>query len=573
MFLIDSLGRNKGVRYFCNYHEQACAMAAEAYARTRNHVGACVVTTGPGCTNALSAIAGAWVDSVPVIVISGQVRRELIADYSKLRQLGPQEINIVDMAKPVTKYTANITDPAQIRVELERAWSIATSGRPGPVWLSIPLDVQSAEIDETALPAYQEPVRTEDQASVLKRSEQVADVIQRLQKAKRPLLICGNGIHLAHAEHVFAKLAQKSKTPVLLTIGAMDLLEENHPYYMGKFGPVGQRRANFALQNSDLILSLGASLSIASIGFNTKGFAPKAFKIMVNIDAAELSKPNLTPDLSIQSDVKWFIEDLLRQATDVNFTPPSRWLDACRNWKKRYPLVSPDFYNDREHVNSYVFADVLSDLLTADDLILTGNSLDCVSIYQSFRVKKGQRIFTNINFGAMGWDLPGALGASIGANNKRTVLVTGDGSLQFNIQELQTVSHYRLNIKIFVLNNAGYSSIRTTQKTYFSGNFVGSDEKSGVSNPNFADLARAYGLHYARIATNEEIREKTTMILATDGPALCELNISADQLRSPRVSSARREDGTLETRPLEDMYPFLSREEIWENMHLFDDEE
>ncbi|MFZ4702960.1 MAG: thiamine pyrophosphate-dependent enzyme, partial [Candidatus Methylumidiphilus sp.] len=286
----------------------------------------------------------------------------------------------------------------------------------------------------------------------------------------------------------------------------------------------------------------------------------------------ELSKPNLKPDLCIISDARNFIEDLLSQASGVEFTRPNNWLEACQNWKRRYPLVSADFYADQEHVNSYVFADILSDLLTSDDLIVCGNSLDVTSIYQSFRVTKGQRVFTNINFGAMGWDLPGALGASVAADHRRTVLVTGDGSLQFNIQELQTVSYYRRNLKIFVLNNKGYSSIRTTQNTHFAGNLVGSDEHSGVSNPNFGLIAQAYGLHYSYISTNAEVKDKASAILAKDGPALCELNISYDQMRIPRVSSARREDGTMETRPLEDMYPFLPREEIWDNMHIFDDD-
>jgi len=570
MFLTDALGLNKKVNYFCNYHEQACAVAAEAYARTRNHVGACLVTTGPGATNALSAIAGAYVDSIPVIVISGQVRREVIADYSKLRQLGPQEINIIEMARPVTKYAVNVTDPARIRLELERAWHIATTGRPGPAWVSIPLDVQSSEIDEECLSPYDPPSVSDHLLSASELEHAVRKVLERIRNAHRPVLICGNGVYLGHAEGLVSKLAEALKTPVLLTIGAMDLMDENDPFYMGKFGPVGQRRGNFALQNADLFLSLGASLSIASIGFNTKGFAPKAYKIVVNIDAAELEKPNLSPDVAIRSDVKAFIEELVRQAAAAEIFPAQRWLDACSNWKKRYPLVSPEFHDDRDHVNSYVFADILSDCLTPDDLIIAGNSLDVVSIYQSFRVKRGQRIFTNINFGAMGWDLPAAFGASVAGKDKRTILVTGDGSLQFNLQELQTVSHYRRNLKIFVLNNGGYSSIRTTQHNYFDGRLVGSDGHSGVSNPSFAGLARAFGMQYVHIANNAEIADKSLAVLATDGPVLCELNVAYGQMRSPRVSSAKRPDGTLETRPLEDMYPFLPPEEVRENMHLFD---
>jgi acetolactate synthase I/II/III large subunit len=569
MHLIDSVGRTQSLRYICNYHEQACAIAAESYARTTNSIGACLVTTGPGSTNALSGIAGAWVDSIPVIVISGQVRRDLIADYARLRQFGPQEINVIDMARPVTKYATTVMEPEMIRYELEAAYAHATSGRPGPVWVNIPLDVQGEIIDELNLPAYsQRPI--DDSADVETRREQVRQVIQMIQQAKRPILILGNGVRLAHAEQLIEKFVPQLGIPVIATIGGMDLMDENHPLNMGRFGPIGQRRANFALQNSDLLIGLGASMSVASIGFNTAGFAPNAKKIMVNIDTGELTKSNLTSDLAVQADVSWFIEEFLRQAEGVEFGVSPKWLNACEHWKKNYPIITPDYLDDREHVNSYVFASILSDLLAPHDVVVTGNSLDIVSIYHSFKVKLGQRIFTNINFGAMGWDLPAAVGACVAHGNQRTILVTGDGSFQFNVQELETIRVNQLNVKIFVLNNDGYESIRATQNNYFEGRFVGADPKSGIGNPDFAKLAEAYGLGYEHIMTNDEIRVKTASVLQRAGPMLCELNLSYHQGRSPKTSSYRREDGTLESRPLEDMYPFLPREEIARNMHMFD---
>jgi len=476
MHLVDSLGRRPGVRYICNFHEQACAIAAEAYARVRNSVGACLVTTGPGSTNALSGIAGAFVDSVPVIVISGQVRRDIIADYSKLRQLGPQEIDIESMARPVVKYFKTLMDPAMLRYELESAWWHATTGRPGPAWINIPLDVQGAEFEEEGSPSFQAPAAV---SSSIELSAQVAQVIEMLRASQRPVVIGGNGIHLGRAHDGFERFVEKVGAPVLSTIGGLDLLDEFHPLYMGRFGPTGQRRANFTLQNSDLLITIGASMSISSIGFNTSGFAPKAKRIMITNDSNDLAKPNFKPDLGVAADANLFFAEFLSQSNDEEFRFASRWREACTKWKERYPTITPDYYADGDFVNSYVFARALSEELEADDVIIAGNSLDIVSILHSFNVKKGQRVFTNINYGAMGWDLPGAVGACVGSGDHRTCLVTGDGSIQFNIQEMMTIAVNRLPVKIFVLNNDGYESIRATQKNFFSGNFVGSGFDSG----------------------------------------------------------------------------------------------
>jgi acetolactate synthase I/II/III large subunit len=566
MHLVDSLGRRPGVRYICNFHEQACAIAAEAYARVRNSVGACLVTTGPGSTNALSGIAGAFVDSVPVIVISGQVRRDIIADYSKLRQLGPQEIDIESMARPVVKYFKTLMDPAMLRCELEAAWWHATSGRPGPAWINIPLDVQGAEFEPEGARSFEPP---QPERSQLK--DKISTAITFLREAKRPVVIGGNGIQLGRAQALFAAFVEKLGAPVLSTIGGLDVLPEAHPLYMGRFGPTGQRRANFTLQNSDLILTVGASMSISSIGFNTAGFAPKAKRIMVTIDANDLEKPNYHPDLGIAADANQFFREFLEQAGNVSFAFSPKWREACAHWKARYPLVTADYFVDEENVNSYVFARELSAELAPGDVVVTGNSLDIVSILHSFEVKEQQRVFTNINYGSMGWDLPGAVGACVGSGDHRTCLVTGDGSIVFNLQELLTIRANNLPVKIFVLNNDGYESIRATQKNFFEGNFVGSDFKSGIANPNFRHLAQAFGFKYFHIANNAEISTKLADVLAGREPVLCELKLSPVQPRSPKTMSSRRPDGSLETRPLEDQFPFLPREEVFENMHLFDE--
>jgi acetolactate synthase I/II/III large subunit len=572
MFLTDAVGRHPQMRYVCNFHEQACAIAAESYARVRNSVGACLVTTGPGSTNALSAIAGAFVDSVPVIVISGQVRRQLFADYSKLRQYGPQEINIEPMARPVVKYFKTLTDPAQLRCELERAWWHATTGRPGPVWINIPLDVQSLDFDPENSPGFDPP------AADASRSRQeletaVAKSIEMLRESTRPIIIAGTGIHLGGAHQEFRAFVEALGAPVLSTIGGLDLLEESHPLYMGRFGPVGQRRANFALQNADLILSVGASMSISAIGFNAATFGPKAKRrIMVNIDEGDLGKGNYRPDLAVAADAGSFMAEALRQMSGVAFSFSPRWREACADWKTRYPTVTDDYYKPDGFVNSYVFARELSEQLNPRDVVVTGNSLDIVSVLHSFAVRPGQRVYTNINFGAMGWDLPGAIGAAVGRKDALTCLMTGDGSFQFNLQELLTIRINKLPIKIFVLNNEGYESIRSTQTNYFEKRFVGADFDSGIGNPDFRLLAAAYEIPYERIETNAEIAAKLAVVLAQPGPVLCELHVHPDQPRSPKIISTRREDGTMESRPLEDMFPFLSREELRDNMGLFDNE-
>lgn len=569
MHLTDSVGRDPRLRYICNYHEQASAIAAEACARIKNRIAACLVTTGPGATNALSGIAGAWFDSIPVLVLSGQVRTPLIADYKKLRQLGPQEVDIVPMAKPVTKYVASIRDPQTIRQDLERAFSAATADRPGPVWLELPLDVQSAMIDESRLSSFEAELPAPRSVQALQL--QARAVHEMLQEARRPVLILGNGVRLAGGEEELFGLLEATRIPILLTIGGMDLVAENHPRHMGAFGPVGRRASNFALQNSDLILSIGASLSIASIGFNAAGFAPKAKKIAVNIDEGELTKENVRLDLGICADARAFLSALREELAGRSVQGSEKWLAACADWKRRYPAVASEAYAETGFVNSYAFTEKLSECLGEEAVVVTGNSLDACSVYQAFRVKSQQRVLLPTNYGAMGWDLPAAVGACV-AHNGQVVLVTGDGSIQFNVQELQTVRQNDLPLKIFVLNNDGYESIRATQSTYFEGRFVGADRASGIGNPDFARLAAAYGLPYARVRTNAEL-DSIAAFLQEDGPGLCELLLSPTQGRNPKVTSFRREDGTIESRPLEDMFPFLSREEIWENMHLFDDED
>jgi acetolactate synthase-1/2/3 large subunit len=568
MYLLDSVGRSSEVRYYCSYHEQAAVVEAEGYARIRNGVGACFVTTGPGAANAVSALPAAWVDSIPLIVISGQVKRELIPDYDKIRQLGPQQANIIGMARKITKYANVVMDPAKIRYELEYAYAQATTGRPGPVFLEIPVDVQGMQIDPAELEGYTEKVDHDTQARV---GLIAAEVLREIRKAKRPILVCGNGIHRARAQKDLKSVLDLLQIPIALPLTAKDVIEEDHPLNIGVFGTAGQRRANFAIQNADCLIAIGAGLNSQKIGFNVDGFAPNAKKIVVDIDNAQLEYQILKPDLGFQADAGDFLRQMLKQLERESYTAPEKWLDACSQWKTKYPLIVPDYLADKEHVNSYIFYDRLSEILDPSDVLVTGIALDTTTYFQAYRVRKGQRTI-NSGWGAMGWCLPMAVGACIGENNHRTICATGDGSFNFNMQELLTISRYRLQIKIFVLNNKGYSNIRATQESFFDGRYVGADFDSGLANPNFEKLAEAFGFSYLYIKTNAELDDGIRRALAADGCVICEVNISSKQRIFPKASAFRRPDGTFESRPLEDMAPFLSREELWENMHMFDDE-
>lgn len=568
MYLLDSIGKSKKIRYIVNHHEQACAIAAEAYARVTNKVGVCFVTTGPGSTNAITGVAGAWVDSIPMLVISGQVKRELIADYKKVRQVGPQEINIIDIIKGITKYAKTIMNPDSIRYEIERAFYEAKNGRPGPVWLNIPLDVQGAIINKEKLEGFEIKEIEKNEKGILSRK--IIKTVKLLEKSKRPVILAGSGIRLSGGLMEFIKMVNMLKIPVLTTINGLDLIEESNKYFFGRFGPMGQRRANFVLQNSDLIISIGSSLNVATTGFDFKNFACKAKKIFVNIDKNELSKIKFKIDLSIKCDAKDFIKRMCEITDKLKMNIDKRWLEVCRYWKEKYPVILSEFYNDKEHVNSYVFFNELSKLINSKQILTTGVGLDVVSFIQSYQVRKEQRAFVNKNFGSMGWDLPAVVGTCTANNFESVVCVVGDGSVQLNIQELATIGYYKMPIKIFIFNNGGYKSIRDTQNTLFGGNLVGADGKTGENNPNFEKIASAYGIKYCKIKSNDEITKTIRKVLKENGSVITEVFLNYDQERIPRMSTQRLCDGTLVSKSLEDMYPFLDEKEIWENMHMFD---
>jgi len=565
MHLVDSLGRCKDIEYVCNHHEQACAIAAEAYARVTNNLGVALVTTGPGGTNAITGVAGAWLDSTPCLFISGQVKRDDLMGNLGVRQLGSQEIDIVSLVKPITKYACTIMDPANIRFHLEKAVYLARSGRPGPVWIDIPLDVQAASIEPEMLDSFDlKEIDVNPYHANLEK--QISGVVDLINNSERPIILAGNGIRLAGAEKVFLDLVNQLNIPVLTTWLGIDLLPESHNLFIGRPGSIAPRGANFALQNSDCLLIIGSRLDMALTGYAHEKFARAAKKIMVDIDPHEIKKIDASIDMPICADAKAFIHALLERLNKTKVQASSNWLLRCQEWKEKYPVVLKEHRMHRGSVSTYFFSETLSDELSNDDLIVPGSSGNCVEIFLLvFKVKSGQRVFHNRGLGAMGFGLPASIGACIASGRRRTICVDGDGGFQLNIQELETVAHLKLPIKFFVMNNGGYASIRAMQKNYFQ-HLVGADSESGLTLPDITRVAKAYGLPTMRIVDQNDLRNQIKDVLNISGPVICEIMTLPDEIRAPRLSSRQRSDGTMISKPLEDLWPFLEREEFLSNM-------
>lgn len=570
MHLNDAFGRCEGMEYVACHHEQACAIAAEGYARLSGRMAAVNVTTGPGGLNTLTGLHGAWTDSIPMIVVSGQVRTEtLVACHGDpdLRQLGDQEVDIVRVVSPLTKYAALVTDPARIRYHLERALHLAASGRPGPVWLDIPMDVQGAQVDPAALDPY-DPAEDALPPAGREVRALARETLQRLRASKRPVLLPGTGIRTAGAYDLFRRAVDRLGLPVATAFNAHDLLPDDHPCYVGRPGTVGDRPGNFAVQNADLLLVLGCRLNIRQISYNWKAFAREAFKIMVDADPSELRKPTLSIDLPVHADLGAFLEALLAESEGFDASEDQRsYLAWCKARQARYPVVLPEYRSKPGPVNPYCFAEALFDRLEPGDIVVTGDGTACVTTFQAARIKEGQRLFSNSGCASMGYDLPAALGAAVAAGEgKRVVCMAGDGSIQMNVQELQTIATHRLPITIFLYNNQGYHSIRQTQRNFFPDNIVGCGLESGLGFPDFEKLCAAYGIAYAKVSEHAEMKAGIDRALCVEGPSLCEVMLDLDQGFAPKLSSRRLEDGRMVTSPLEDLAPFLSREELAENL-------
>jgi acetolactate synthase-1/2/3 large subunit len=568
MHLVESLGNNKDLRFICNLHEQACAIAADACAQYRNGLGVALVTTGPGGTNAITGVAGSWLDSIPVLMLSGQVKRDDLCEGKGIRQMGFQEIQIVKLVQPIVKYAAVVMDSAMIRYHLEKAVFLARAGRPGPVWLDIPLDVQAAMIDETGLKRFnpaEEGLVAKPVVPELRR--QVAHVLDLLGQAQRPVILAGNGIRLAGALDSFDKVVRILGAPVLLTWKAIDFLAEEDPLYAGRPGAIGQRAANFAIQNADFVLAIGARLDHGQTGYSHINFARGAVKVMVDVDVAEIDKMMMPVAEKVAADAYDFLAELLKQVSCRPVQEPGAWLARCKEWQRQYPLVTQENWNRTDAVDLYVLIEVLSELMSPGDLLIPGSSGQCSELtMQAFKVKCGQRIFNTEGLGPMGFGLPAAIGGCVASGGRKTICLDGDGGVQMNIQELETLHRLQVPVKLFVLNNQGYGSIRISQKNYFNGHYVASDESSGLSLPDICKLASAYGLSTSRLTSHEGIRDRIREILAAPGPFVCDVVVPKDQPTSPKLSSFQKKDGSMGSRPLEDLWPFLDRDEFQSNM-------
>lgn len=564
MHLNDSVGRNKNLEFVSNHHEQASAMAAETYARISDNLGVALVTTGPGGTNAVTGVAGAWLDSTPCLFLSGQVKRaDLIGDLG-IRQNGVQEIGIVDIVKSITKYAATVMEPDSIRCHLEKAVHLAKAGRPGPVWLDIPLDVQAAIVDTDSLKGFDAEDKTEGPIDKL-LINQVSKAIALLDKAERPVLLVGNGTRLSKAVNEVRTLVERLNVPVLLTWPALDILSDSHPLLVGRPGPVAPRGANFALQNSDLLISIGARLDTVVTGYAQANFARAAKKVMVDIDPAEINKMRVKIDVPVCVDAKRFIQEMIKQSSALEPKDRLAWLNRCQEWKKKYPVVLPE-YRLEKLVSTYVLTDILSDELTPNDVIIPTSSGAGIEIFLlAFRAKQGQRVLNTTALGAMGNGLPASIGGCLASGRKRTICIDADGGIQFNIQEFQTLAQLNLPIKIFVINNQGYSSIRTSQSRYFN-RLTGADATSGLSLPDICKVASAYGLAVRKITDQAHLVEKVREVLNLPGTVVCEVLAPPDEPRAPSMMTVQKPGGEMVSKPLEDLWPFLERKEFLSNM-------
>ncbi len=572
MFLNDAFGYHPRISAVYQHHEQACAMAAEGYARLAAQPGVCIVTTGPGSINALNGVFGAWTDSIPMIVLSGQVKRETCLAATPvpgLRQLGDQEVDIVRMATPITKYATVVTDPSRIAYEFDKAWHLATSGRPGPVWLDIPIDVQSSQIEPASLERYVPDERSHGPVDT-DLGARCVDIVERLSQARRPVLMGGTGVRLAGAVDAFVALAERLQIPVV-TAWTHDLIASDHPLFAGRPGTIGTRAGNFVVQNADLLIVVGSRLNIRQTSYNWSSFASAAHVIHVDIDEAEMRKPTYHANETLCADARAFCTAMtaaLDSRGERVHVPPS-WLAWCKERGERYPNVTDAKRDPARPLNPYAFVEGLFDQLDADDVVVTGNAAACIVSFQTARLKQGQRLFSNSGSASMGYDLPAAIGAYFGAldargGQRRVVCLAGDGSLMLNLQELQTLATNRIPIKLVVLNNGGYLSIRTSQTNFFKRR-VGESASSGIGFPNFGKLADAFGIAYTRINGHDFI-EPLRRALDAEGPTLIEVMLDPEQGFEPRLSSRQLEDGSIATPRLEDMFPFLPREELQANL-------
>lgn len=562
MHLNDSLGKNENLTGICMLHEQGASIAAESYARIAEGYGACLVTSGPGGTNAITGLAGAYYDGIPVIFISGQVKRADLVGNQKIRQFGIQEADIVSIAKPISKYAVQIKEPEDIKYELEKASKIAVSGKPGPVWIDIPLDIQATDIDIDTLEGFNEVME-----EYPCKKEDIDKVIELFNKAERPVMLIGNGIRMAKAVNEIRDLYDLLAIPVLTSWNGVDLIEDNHPLFYGRPGAVGHRHANFIQQNADFVLTIGSRLNLLSTGYNFDSFLEKANHIMVEIDKYEMEKKSVHPKLKINCDAKSFIQALLNRKDELNLEKRTKWIEHCNKLREKYPIFIQEQEPREGYVSTYDLVNEVSNQMTENDIYQFTSSGTSVDIAMKvFRIKKGQRAFLTKGLAAMGYDLPASIGSCIASNKKRTVCITGDGSIAMNMQELEVLKRLNLPVKIFVVDNNGYSMIYGSQNGNFKGHLTGCTKESGLTLPDMKRIAEAFGIRGMHIDNEEELHNKVVEALESDGPVICTVKADITQKILPKQTNYMREDGQMASRPLEDMTPLLDRDEFMKNM-------
>ena len=559
--LVDSFDKST-INLIPTLHEQGASIAAESYGQYTNNLGVCLVTTGPGATNAVTGVASAWLDSIPMLIICGQVQNKDRVQDRGVRQIGFQEINSVSIYKDITKYAVTLDDPEMIRYHVEKALWLATSGRKGPVLLDIPLDIQACEIEPESLQSY----------ICTKRDNYIINVersIEAMLKSKHPIILVGNGVRLADAIPEFEKFIKTTNIPVLTTWKALDLLDETDSQYVGRPGGVGQRGANFNQQNSDFILVIGARLDHGQLAYQPQYFARHATRAIVDIDVDEINKLGIKIHHPIEMDAKEFLE-IANSILDKKSIPIfSEWQKHCRALYEKYPVIEAKYLEKQNIINNYAFMKYLSDLLPSNSLVIPGSSGACSEVtMQAFQVKKGCRVYNSEGLGAMGFGIPAAIGGCIASGKKETISVDGDGGFVMNVQELELVRRYNLPIKFFVLNNDGYGSIKTTQNTHFGGRLVASDPSSGLTLPSIELTASAYKIPFVRIENQNNLKQELKEVLDTTGPIICELMVDPNHITLPKASVYKKEDGSFATRPMEDLFPFLDRDEFQENLMI-----
>lgn len=567
MHLNDALGHKEGLTSIYNHHEQACAIGAEGYARLTGKIALCTVTSGPGGTNAITGVMGGWLDSIPMFVLSGQVKRETTTwscPELPLRQLGDQEFQIIGSVSNMTKYAVMVTEPNDILYHLEKAWYLANNGRKGPVWIDIPLDVQAAKIDTDNLRKFE---GTEEEKELIAKEKPVYnkaltdEILSKIKNAKRPVILAGTGVRLASAHEELLKVADMLQIPVVTAWNAHDLMPDENPWYCGRPGTVGTRGGNFVVQEADVLLIIGCRMNIRQISYNYKVWAEKAYKIVVEIDEAELNKPTVNVDLKVHADLKDVLDDMLTKSYEANPIHEA-WVKWGRDIDAKYPACLPEYNEVKDPINPYTFIDRFSKVLADDEKVICGNGSACVVTFQGMHIKKGTRLFTNSGCAAMGYGFPAAVGCAVAEEGKRVVCVDGDGSFQMNLQEMQTIVYNQLNLKTFIINNNGYHSIRQTQTNLFNPPLVGVCDGNGLSFPDLEKLSWAYGMRYVKITNADEIEEKVAEALSGNDPVLCEVVVSDKQNFSPKLSSKVLPDGKIVSPPIDDMFPFLERDEF-----------